>query len=476
VIRSWLRSDTRDRGAWLALVLLWPICASATSLGAASTPPGDPAGAIRELAEAAMQQHQAPGLAVAVLREDQLIYAGGFGLAALEPATPVTATSVFQLGSISKQFLAALVLLLAEDDRLSLDDPVALYLPDFAHLPESVTVRGLLNHTSGLRELFALPEADEGMQNLERSVAELRAAVRRAPLDFPAGARWSYSNTGYTLLAFIVEELTGLPYHQALAERLFTPLELTSLHHCRSLPVGPEEARGHTLDGTLIVASPPENMNWAWGDGGLCGNVLDLARWTRLLHKGAVLKPHSWREMTSATRLHDGREIDYGFALSLVALDDVPSTAHNGLMFGYSARAAYYPTAGLTLAVLVNRGGVESTAIERGTARRLLGLPAPAFEACATSPAVLERLVGRYDIGVFEVEVLPVGGALRLESPPPGPSTMLRCIAEGEFIGAGGPDATHIRFTPGEGAANELRLFMAGMHWYGTRVPPGGSQ
>jgi D-alanyl-D-alanine carboxypeptidase len=413
-----------------------------------------------------------PGMTLVAMHQDDVLLAAGYGVPELRAGVPVTPATVFQLGSISKQFLAAVILQLAEEDRLSLDDAVAQHLADFSHLPESLTIRHLLNHTSGLREQFVLPEAEEGYRNLERTTAELRAALQRAPVDFPPGTRWSYSNTGYTLLAFIVEALTSQPYHHALGERLFAPLGLDSMGHCPSLPTGPAEARGHILDGGALAASPPENMNWAWGDGGLCGNALDLARWTRMLHAGDVLAAKSRREMLTMTRLASGRAADYGFALSLVEMDGEAKMSHNGAMFGFSGSAAYYPAYDLTVVALTNRGDVRTEVIERRVARRLLGLPEPVHHAPRLSAEALAALVGRYDIGVFDIEILQDGAELRLEVPPPGPRTVLHHIGGREFAGEAGADAYRVLFPPGTAPPEELRLFMAGMHWYGVRVSP----
>jgi D-alanyl-D-alanine carboxypeptidase len=458
-------------------------------------------GEVDALAARALDEHQVPGMAIVVLREDELLLARGYGQpdvtgdvsasgsasgsasrsasgsasasasgSASAPAN-VSATTVFQLGSISKQFLAALVVALADDGVLSLDDAVAGHLPDFTTLPPTLHVRHLLNHTSGVRELFTLPEAEHGFDDLTMGVDALRAAVRRAPVDFEPGSRWSYSNTNYTLLAFIVERLTGVPYHEALAQRFFRPLQLASLRQCTPLPAQDDEARGHVRrNGTVMVAAP-ENMNWAWGDGGLCGNAMDVARWTRLLATGGVISTTSYALMTTPSTLPDGRAADYGHAISLVAMDGLAKRAHNGAMAGFSASAAYYPASALTVVVLTNRGDVRSEVIERDVARRVLGHPQPAFTEHVTSPAERARVAGTYDIGVFDVVVVDRDGQLWLEVPAPGPTTPLRHLGDGVFAGAIAPDAYRVTFSNGAGPAQEVRLFMAAMHWYGVRRP-----
>jgi CubicO group peptidase (beta-lactamase class C family) len=376
---------------------------------------------------------------------------------------------VFQLGSLSKQFLAALVLALAEDRRLALDSPVARYLPDFSMLPPTMRVRHLLNHTSGLREFANMPEVEAAGDDTTRTRDELEAIVRQVPVDFPPGGRWSYSNTNYTVLAFLVERLTGKPYEQLLAERFFRPLGLTSLRQCTPLPQRPGEARGHVLRDGAITTAAPENMNWIRGDGGLCGNALDLARWTRLLATGRVLKPRSYEQMVAPTRFAGDWKADYGFGLSLLGLDGRRKVSHSGRMLGFTGSAAYYPDAAVTVIVLANRGQVIAESIERPIARRLLGLPQPVLRERILSAEKRRRFAGTYDIGVFDVRVVDRDGRLWLEPPPMWPTTALIYLGDTEFAGETDPDLIRLDFSGGDGLADELRIRRAFMHFYGMR-------
>jgi len=447
-----------------AMVLLGPAAPVRASSPAASARTLDD---VHSLTSAALRERRIPGLSLVILRGDDVLLSRGYGFAEAGQAQRVSASTVFQLGSIGKQFLAALILRLAEEGRLSLDDAVNRHLPDFTQLPPEVRVRRLLSHTSGVRELFTMPAYQAGIEDLGRRPEDLAQIVRQAPVDFPPGSRWSYSNTNYTILAILVERLTGKPYEQALGDSLFRPLGLRSLRQCTPLPHEPDEARGHVLRKDDVVPAAPENMNWIRGDGGLCGNALDLARWTRLLTSGRVLRPDSYRAMSAPTRLADGREVDYGFGLSLVGFDGRRKVAHNGAMLGFSASVAFYPDAGLTVAVLCNRGDVRTESIERGIARRLLGLPTPSLRAQALPEQLKREVAGTYDIGVFPVRVVDRGERLWLEMPPPGPTTPLRYLGERAFAGEADPDAYRLDFG-GEGA-NHLRLFMGAMHWYGVR-------
>lgn len=411
-----------------------------------------------------------PGLSVVILKGDDTLFARGYGAADTAGAVPIQPSTLFQLGSIGKQFLAALVVALAADGAVSLDASVVQYLPDFTLLPPGIVVRHLLSHTSGIRELFTLPEAQEGFDNLSRTRDELVASIRKAPVDFPPGSRWSYSNTNYTMLALIVERITGKPYEDVLADRFFRPLELRTMRQCASTQSDDDEARGYEWTNNMNALSQPENMNWIRGDGGLCGSATDLARWTRLLSTGQVVPREAYERMIAPTRLTDGTFADYGFALSLARPDKVAKIGHNGAMRGFSASAAYYPITETTVVVLTNRGDVRTEAIERAIARRVIGEPEQNRTSRQVSPDERQRVIGTYDIGVFDTRVVDHDGQLWFEMPRPGPTFRLRHIGGSRFVNDEDPDATALYFSGDDRPAQGVTLYMGGMNWPGRRA------
>ena len=423
---------------------------------------------IETLVSAELKRRSVPGGALVILKGDSVWLASGFGQIGLSDQTPVTVNTLFQLGSIGKSFLAALVLELARQGKFSVDDPIADRLPSASSLPRSITIRHLLNHTSGLREQFLLPGVAEGTADLSRPKEELYALIVKAPVDFPAGARWSYSNTNYTLLAMLVEHVVGQPYEVVLDDVIFRPLGLGSLRQCQSIAKGPDEARGHARKRNAeVVESAPENMNWIRGDGGLCGSALDLARW---IHALTVERPSPMtvaHQMKLPTRTAALEFAEYGFGLSLVRPDAVARFGHNGAMLGFSASAAAYPAEQLTIVVLANRGDVRTESIERLVARRLLGIPEPRRQAVALSDAQRRMLVGSYDIGVFDVRILEQGGALWLQSPRPGPSGRLVHVGDCVFVLEAEPDANQAVFSCD--SARRVTLRMGAMNWYGAQ-------
>jgi CubicO group peptidase (beta-lactamase class C family) len=242
---------------------------------------------VDSIARVALAERSIPGMSVVVMRGPATLIATGYGMADRESGAPATAGTVYQLGSISKQFTAAAVMRLVERGALRFEDPVSRHLPEYRPQGDSVRLRHLLHQTSGVREEFTLPRYGELISDTTRQNAELMILIEREPLGFAPGSRWSYSNSNYALLAAVIERTTGKPYDRFLAEEFFAPLGLVSLHHCAPLPTAPHHARRYVLESGRTAPAPPENMNWIRGDGGLCGTARDLARWTRALATGA---------------------------------------------------------------------------------------------------------------------------------------------------------------------------------------------
>lgn len=442
-------------------------------LGAtASASESDP---IRAIVRKAKEQRNIPSVSVAVSRGGELIFNEARGFADVEGKTKATTASIYQIGSISKQFTAAGVMRLVERGQLKLDDRVSAFFSDAHPSWSDVRVSHLLHQTSGIREFFTIPEVGRALTDLTRPSDELLRYILREPLGFQPGERWSYSNSNYTLLASIIEKISGVPYEQYLAREFFEPLALTSIHACESKPTRANLAKGYSVRDGKIASAAIENMNWARGDGGLCANAGDLVRWSRALASGEVVAPHSYQQMISSTPTLDGIRASYGFGLSLVPLDGrIPKVSHNGAIGGFSAALAFYPEHDLAIAILTNRSRLSPQVMEKEIARALLDLPLPRFAGKPLTPAARRRYAGIYEIGLteFEIRIVSRGSVLRIEASPPAPTSDLRHLSDGRFVAADDPHAVELQFSGDPGApADRLQLMMAGMHWYGRRVP-----
>ncbi|HEX8644545.1 MAG TPA: serine hydrolase domain-containing protein [Allosphingosinicella sp.] len=351
-----------------------------------------------------------PGAAVIVTRGGRIVYAAGRGLADLEARRPITPQTVFRLGSITKQFTAAVILQLVAEGRISLDDPVTRFFPDYPQPGGRATVRQLLNHTSGIQSYTGIPGwMTEANTNRPYSTAQMIALFRDLPSPSEPGQRWDYNNSGYVLLGAIVESVTGMPWHQAVAERIARPLGLGSISYGVTGEAAPAMARGYTdgEGGTARLANRI-HMSVPHGAGGLVGTVEDLAIWARALHSGRVVSPALYQEMIRPTALPDGGSHPYGFGLGFDELRGRPTIGHGGGIFGFNTDSFYIPSEDIFVAVFANSDDPATAPglVARRLAALALGEPFPEFRPVPADRAAVEPLLGIYRVG-------PEGGAER---------------------------------------------------------------
>ena len=311
---------------------------------------------------AEMARAHIPGVALAVARGGKVIKAQGYGIADLEHDIAVTPQTVFKIGSVSKQFLATGIMLLVQDGRVALDDPVVKY---FAGAPDSwqgITLRHFLTHTSGvLRE----GPAFEAMKVQPDSIV-IRSAFAR-PLEFPTGSKYQYCNVCYFALAEIIARVSGKPWDEVLAERLFRPMGMTATRTTTTTALIRNRARGYVwrdsgyVNALEFLALRPS--------GAFLSTVLDLAKWDAALYQDAVLSKASREAMWKSVRLTGGDWSGYGFGWQLDSLDGHWSVHHGGSLPGFRAEMARFPNDSLTVIVLTNADGANPAQIARSVAR-----------------------------------------------------------------------------------------------------------
>src|SRR5262249_3695158 len=249
------------------------------------------ADAVDDFLKADMQRHRIPGLALAICRDGQLLRAAGYGLANVEWDVAVTPDTVFQSGSVGKQFTAMAVMMLVEEGKLGLEDSLAKYFPAAPLAWKSITIRHLLTHTSGIKDWEGGKELDYRKDYTEDELVEV---ARKMPLDFAPGTRWSYSNTGYVLLGILVRRASGKFYGDFLRERVFVPLGMDATRVISEADIVRNRSAGYVLkEGRL------QNQEWVspslntTADGSLYVTARDMARWDAALSEGRFLKPES---------------------------------------------------------------------------------------------------------------------------------------------------------------------------------------
>lgn len=341
-----------------------------------------------------------PGAAVAVSEGEEVVYTAEAGLADLAQRAPVRADTAFRLGSLTKQFAAAVVLQLAGEGRLSLDDPVRKFVPGFPDPGGGATVRQLLNHTSGIQSYTDLPGWDAPAAIARpQTTAQLIARFADRPAQFEPGTDYRYNNSGYVLLAAVIEQVTGRPWEEAVGRRLTAPLGLTSIGHGRRESSTPGFATGYTRrgDGSWTRA-PLIDMSVPSAAGALIGTAHDMARWSLALHGGKVVPQLLYAEMVSPAELKGGRSAPYGFGLGLGEVRGLPAVMHSGGIQGFRTFALYVPSRRLGVTVLTNSdtGGLSPTMVAMRLAAAALGDPYPEFTSEPLDPAVLAQAPGQY--------------------------------------------------------------------------------
>jgi CubicO group peptidase (beta-lactamase class C family) len=313
---------------------------------------------------AVLREIRAAGLSVAIVRDGEPVLAKGYGYADLAERVPASANTIYRLASITKQFTAAAILHLAEEGKLSLDDPISDYLPDYPDHGRQITIRHLLSHTSGLSDVAAIQILEEG-GGVGYTRNEIIELVTSQPLDFEPGTGHSYSNVGYMLVGVVIEQVTRTTYADYLTNEIIRPLGLDQTSFCPDdQPPADRWAHGYDLQHgnwprALRLGRPPAfvdpapiNMEVVSSAGGLCSTVTDLARWPGLLR--SFLDPASYREMSEPTVLADGTEVPYGLGLQIREFGSHHALSHGGAVTGFISVVADFPEDGLTVSILVN--------------------------------------------------------------------------------------------------------------------------
>lgn len=314
-----------------------------------------------------------PSASVAVVQHHKLVYTHAYGLARIDPRVPATPEMRYAIGSISKQFTAAAILMLAQQGKLSLDDPVDKYIPGLTRGDE-VTIRELLSHTSGYRDYW--PE-DYVMQPMLRPEApqQILDIWAKQPLDFVPGTKWQYSNTNYVIAGQIVEKVTGEPLMQFLAEHIFQPLNMNSVRNFDQNGLGTGDPTGyfrHAL-GPLRPA-PKEGRGWMSGAGELAMTAHDLALWDVSLMNQTVLNPESYRRMFTEVKLKDGVGTNYGLGVQVLERGGHRVIEHSGEVAGFVSDNEVLINDGDAVAVLTNQiAASAASSIAHVVAQMLIG-------------------------------------------------------------------------------------------------------
>jgi D-alanyl-D-alanine carboxypeptidase len=329
------------------------------SAQAPSAPDAALARKVDSVATAVLRATGVPSATVAVVRHGQLAYANAYGCASLNPCVSATPENRYAIGSISKQFTATAILLLQEEGKLSLDDPISRFIPGLTR-GNDVTIREILSHTSGYQDFW--PQ-DYVMPMMLTATTPQTIANRWAkqPLDFEPGSRWQYSNTNYTLAGMVVEKASGMPFFQFIRSRILNPLGLAS---ASDFDVNPRAA---TVTGYVryglgpLRPAPDAGPGWMWAAGELAMTASDLARWDIALIKHSLLRPESYRALTTDVRLNNGVGTGYGLGVDVAIQGGRFMVEHSGEVSGFTAENIVFPDDSAAVVVLTNQDAAPAS-------------------------------------------------------------------------------------------------------------------
>jgi len=345
------------------LVSILAVCISVAfvpSLAKAQTQlPADLTEKIDKVAHDTLARTGVPSASVAIVKDGRVVYVRAFGDARLDPKTPATPQMRYSIGSISKQFTAAAMLLLQEQGKLSLNDKVAKYVPNLTRANE-VTIRQLLSHTSGYQDYW--PQ-DYVMPMMLSPVTAQQIMDRwaRKPLDFEPGTKWQYSNTNYVIAGVIVEKVARLPLLQFLQQRVFTPLGMTSVMSIDQERLTETDPTGYMRYALgPLRSAPKEGKGWLFAAGELAMPAEDLAKWDISIMDQKLMKPGSYREFATDTLLKNGLGTQYGLGVSVASQAGHRALSHGGEVSGFTAQNIVFPDDRAAVVVLTNQDAASA--------------------------------------------------------------------------------------------------------------------
>jgi D-alanyl-D-alanine carboxypeptidase len=442
-----------------ALLVLVSIGASATAQSG-----GAPVARLDSIAGAGVREDRSVGLVAAVVQGKDTLLLKAYGKSDVDGDVPMTVDTIIAIGSDTKQFTAAAILQLRDQGKLSLDDEITKWLPDFDTRGNKVTLRHLLGHTSGITDLVEMPElrAMQLMRNPTVTREDVYTVISRYAFMFPTGTMQLYSNSNFWLLGLVVEKASGMTYEDYVEKKIFEPLGMTRSMYCNNSENVPRRAYGHGLRNGIkpFVRVIPIVHTATYAAGAICSTAEDLITWLQALHGGKVLTPKSYTEMMTPSRLNDGTSLRYSMGL-FVGEDShgIKFIGHDGGGFGFSSQTRWYPDARLAVVVLTNSEPDDTTAVADNLAAAVVAPPpVRPFTGDASLLVGTYKGPGRGREMVIEVTQTPQGIAFTIDRAAAGPLPWVeawtfrqnQALLTFRRSASGGP-ATELRFDRGGG-------------------------
>jgi len=425
------------------------------------------AGRLDAIAGRWVERHYAVGIVAAVVTGNDTLLFKSYGRADVEWDVPMPLDAMFEIGSMTKQFTAVAVLRLRDEGKLSLDDEIARWLPDFDTRGHTVTLRHLLSHTAGIGDFTETPEFGSLSTNMRFPRDSAYALLQRTPPQFAPGEMQIYNNSGFWLLGLVIEKASGMTYEDYIEQKIFAPLGMTRSMYCHSEENVPHRAHGYFVSRDSVIRRAWTAVHtWPFAAGSLCSTVGDVVTWIQALHGHHVLSPASYTELVTPARLNDGTALRYGMGLQ-VGPD--PSgllyLGHGGRIPGFWVEAGWYPEADMAVVVMINTvGPLDPQEVSTQLADEVLGwTPPPPRRFTGDAAPLVGRYVGpgRGAEMVIEVTQTPQGPAFAVDGAPPRPIPWIEDLT----FGRGLPRLIFHRAGGDSGPATQLRFSMPGAHF-----------
>jgi len=318
---------------------------------------------IDSIMQAQIASGQVVGASIAVVRGRDTIAVKGYGKANLELGVATPPNAIYEIGSVTKQFTGAAVMQLVEQGKLSLDDDIGQWVPQFNTKGRKIALRRLLDHTSGIRGYTEIPEARTFLP-LALSRDTLLRIIEKWPYDFEPGEEQIYNNSAFFLMGLVIEKASGMPYAEYVQQKLFAPAGMTASHYCSEVDVRPNKTSGYDWGGTKgPIQKRPLSHMWPYAAGSLCSTARDLVAWNEALHRTRkILGAAAYQQMIAPDTLNDGYRVGYARGLSFTPVIGRKAIHHGGGINGWTSENLYFPDESLSVVVLYNVSGPKGPA------------------------------------------------------------------------------------------------------------------
>ena len=404
-----------------------------------------------------------PGFAIQISKDGKTIYQKAVGKANLELHVDITPDHVFRIGSITKQFTTAAIMKLQEEGKLSVQDELIKYIPDYPTHGNKITIEHLMTHTSGIRSYTSMPEFRTKFMSTHFTPEELIAVFKDEPMDFKTGEKEQYNNSAYILLGFIIEKVSGKSYEHYIETEFFEPLGMANSSYEVASDIIPNRAYGYDANGGKYVNAPYLSMTLPYAAGSLLSTTDDLRIWNEAFFADKVVSAASRKAIHTSAKTNDGEKTNYGYGWGLHDFKGSPRIGHSGGINGFLSDSQYFPDEKILVTVLSNCNCHSATNLLKPLAATAIGKPDIEPKASDLDLALAQRYVGKYQLTPSLILDVELDGDRMKVQPTNQESVYLKPIGQHKFFIR--EISSELEFHPEEdGSVKSLTLYQGGAH------------